>query len=159
MLVIGDPVLAAAGGGGRALVAVVVLAGAWEWAGIRAARDAAAAPRLYALGIGIAALAAWRCSRPIRAGLAAFLRVAALWWLVALALDRVRTAARRALRGRPGWLRWCWCRPGSRWRASALVEPRGQLLLLFLIVLVAAADVGAYFGGRAFGRHKLAPRV
>ena len=31
------------------------------------------------------------------------------------------------------------------------------MLLLFLIVLIAAADVGAYFGGRALGRHKLAP--
>jgi len=41
----------------------------------------------------------------------------------------------------------------------ALVEPQGRLLLLFLLVLIAAADVGAYFGGRSLGRHKLAPRV
>jgi phosphatidate cytidylyltransferase len=32
-------------------------------------------------------------------------------------------------------------------------------LLLYLLVLIAAADVGAYFGGRLFGRHKLAPQV
>jgi phosphatidate cytidylyltransferase len=39
------------------------------------------------------------------------------------------------------------------------LEPDGQALLLFLLVLIAAADVGAYFGGRRFGRRKLAPRV
>jgi phosphatidate cytidylyltransferase len=33
------------------------------------------------------------------------------------------------------------------------------VLLLFLLVLIAAADIGAYFGGRRFGRRKLAPRV
>jgi phosphatidate cytidylyltransferase len=37
--------------------------------------------------------------------------------------------------------------------------PDGRLLLLYLLVLIAAADVGAYFGGRAFGRRKLAPHV
>jgi phosphatidate cytidylyltransferase len=40
-----------------------------------------------------------------------------------------------------------------------LIEPEGRVLLLFLLVLVAAADVGAYFGGRTLGRRKLAPRV
>jgi phosphatidate cytidylyltransferase len=40
-----------------------------------------------------------------------------------------------------------------------LAEPLGRYLLFFLIVLTAAADVGAFFGGRRFGRHKLAPLV
>ena len=31
--------------------------------------------------------------------------------------------------------------------------------MLYLLVLIAAADVGAYFGGRTFGRRKLAPHV
>jgi phosphatidate cytidylyltransferase len=37
--------------------------------------------------------------------------------------------------------------------------PLGPQLVLFLLLLVWAADVGAFFAGRAFGRLKLAPRV
>ncbi len=33
------------------------------------------------------------------------------------------------------------------------------LTLLFIVMVIAAADSGAYFAGRAFGKHKLCPRV
>jgi phosphatidate cytidylyltransferase len=36
---------------------------------------------------------------------------------------------------------------------------QGRLLLVYLIAVVAAADTGAYFTGRRFGRHKMAPRI
>ncbi len=43
----------------------------------------------------------------------------------------------------------------------ALVESKAQGLnyLMSVFCLVWAADIGAYFGGRAFGKHKLAPSI
>ena len=137
-------------------VAVVVLAGAWEWAGF--AGFVTPPQRLgYTVGIGIGAWAAWRFTAD-PAGLAAFLRVTALWWL--LASLWIVFAARRGGRFAASLAGFAVLVPATIGLGRlALVEPRGQLLLLFLIVLIAAADVGAYFGGRAFGRHKLAPLV
>ena len=38
-------------------------------------------------------------------------------------------------------------------------QPQGALWLIWLLLLVGVADVGAYFTGRAWGRRKLAPRL
>jgi phosphatidate cytidylyltransferase len=137
-------------------VAIVVLAGAWEWAGF--AGFATPLRRFgYTIGIGIGAWAAWRFTAD-SAGLAAFLRVTALWWL--LASLWIVFASQRGGRFAASLAGFAVLVPAMIGLGRlALVEPRGQLLLLFLIVLIAAADVGAYFGGRAFGRHKLAPLV
>ncbi len=37
--------------------------------------------------------------------------------------------------------------------------PNGALYLLFLMLLVWCGDISAYYVGRAFGKHKLAPRI
>jgi len=39
------------------------------------------------------------------------------------------------------------------------VENRGPVLVMLLLALVWAADTGAYFSGRRWGKHKLAPAV
>ena len=36
---------------------------------------------------------------------------------------------------------------------------RGTQLVLLFLATVKMGDIGAYFGGRAFGRHKMAPRI
>lgn len=45
------------------------------------------------------------------------------------------------------------------WMAMASARIQGVNLLLSIMFLVWAADVFAYFGGRAFGRRKLAPTI
>ncbi|MDV9032746.1 phosphatidate cytidylyltransferase [Pseudomonas sp. RAC1] len=47
------------------------------------------------------------------------------------------------------------------WQGLVLLKhwPLGNGLILSVMVLVWAADIGAYFSGRAFGKRKLAPQV
>ena len=137
-------------------IMVVVAAGAWEWAGF--AGIASIAMRVaYATAVIAGIAAAWYFTGTTPA-LIVFLSCAAAWWLASV-----------------GWLVLAPGSGGPRVAAAAgfavlvpaavglgrlvVLEPRGQVLLLFLLVLIAAADVGAYFGGRSLGRHKLAPRV
>jgi phosphatidate cytidylyltransferase len=47
------------------------------------------------------------------------------------------------------WLALCWLRD----------QAAGPWLVLLLLIIIWAADIGAYFAGRAFGRHKLAPSI
>jgi phosphatidate cytidylyltransferase len=39
------------------------------------------------------------------------------------------------------------------------VSPTGRWLILYLVAVVKSSDIGAYFSGRALGRHKLFPRL
>lgn len=48
---------------------------------------------------------------------------------------------------------------GLAWLALTQAKARGVNFLLSVFVLVWAADIAAYFGGRAFGRRKLAPAI
>jgi phosphatidate cytidylyltransferase len=139
-----------------AAVMVVVAAGAWEWAGFAGiTTPARRGGYMAAVLLGIAL--AWFATVDLPAQLL-FLAVSAAWWLAALA-----------------WLVLAPVTGGPRVAAAAgfavlvpaavglgrlvALEPRGQELLLFLLVLIAAADIGAYAGGRLLGSRKLAPRV
>jgi phosphatidate cytidylyltransferase len=45
------------------------------------------------------------------------------------------------------------------WAALVALYAHGPLVLLAVMALVWVADIAAYFTGRAFGRHKLAPTI
>lgn len=47
----------------------------------------------------------------------------------------------------------------AAWLALADIKAQGGNFMLSVFCLVWAADIGAYFGGRAFGRRKLAPSI
>ena len=136
--------------------AALVLFGAWEWSAFM--RVSSTALRLmYVLASGALMVLAWAGTADHDV-LTTVLAIAALWWIgafvwIALFPTHVSPAA-AAICGMlvlvPAWI--------ALVRLHAL-NGRGPQLVLFLLMLVWAADVGAYFVGRWIGKTKLAPRV
>ncbi len=142
-------------------VAAVVMLGAWEWAnfaGISAQRGRI----VYAGVVGLALYAA--------ASIPALwvLLVAVLWWLFSVFLvagypERFmswRSPRVIALTGLlvlvPFWKAMVLVRTSS---LSLVPELSVLWVILYMLLLVWAADIGAYFAGKTWGIKKLAPRV
>jgi phosphatidate cytidylyltransferase len=88
----------------------------------------------------------------------AVLVIALLWWLVALAA--VLTYPRNISMATAAGAGFATLLPA--WGLLAFLHssgPRGPSLVLTMLVIVWATDIGAFLAGRAFGRLKLAPRV
>jgi phosphatidate cytidylyltransferase len=138
---------------------LVFTIGAWEWAGFGALRGAVARAS-YTLGVAVVLLLSWRWTdNP--AHMIILLAAASAWWVIAclwliLAPTRHRPAV-TLICGLavlvPAFVAL------ARLQISADGFARGPLLVLWLVLMVCAADIGAYFAGRTFGRRKLAPRV
>jgi phosphatidate cytidylyltransferase len=140
-----------------ALVTLLLLAaGAWEWGRLNQAPPALAVTLGGALALaGLAALfGGWKQAAP-----------PALWWgASALWLAGGAVVLRR---GPPAWpqlaapARWViglvflW----AAWLALIHAREIGINFMLSMLCLVWMADIAAYFGGRAFGRRKLAPTI
>jgi phosphatidate cytidylyltransferase len=143
--------------------ALVLVLAAWEWAGLAGLSSNVRAGYALLLGVGIACL-----------------------FLGLVKQGQVNAEAVRAILGVAcaGWailLLWVKTYPGSAaiWGGSVMrsclgvlvllpvwvaliylrFQESGSWLILYVILLVACADTGAYFTGRAFGKHKLAPQV
>ena len=138
------------------LITVAIFGAAWEWAGF--ARLTSVPARLaYAASISIVLVTVETLALDPR-WLELVLRAAAIWWLIAFAWLALRAQAGGPVAaGVVGF--FVLVPAGVGLDRLVLLEPNGRMLLLYLIVLIAAADVGAYFGGRTFGRRKLAPHV
>ncbi|WP_249976852.1 phosphatidate cytidylyltransferase [Vreelandella olivaria] len=135
--------------------ACIVLLGAWEWtnlAGVtrqnaRLQLVAAIALLMVLMWLSGAVFAIWP------------LWLAAAGWLVNLywvsrypdASQQWQATPRRLLMGL--WvLLPCWV-------GFNILRDSGVVWLLFVLLLVWCADIGAYFAGRQWGKRKLAPRV
>ncbi|WP_420468629.1 phosphatidate cytidylyltransferase [Panacagrimonas sp.] len=146
-----------------ALYAVFCVAGLlamWEWAGLMGAPASTTTGRAVVVAIcAVALLVAWF----FRQHAVWVLAAALLWWLYVL-LALLRGYPENFQHARPqasamlgfGLLMVVPTMLGL-WVLHAM--PEGALRVLFLFFLVFAADTGAYFAGRRYGRRKLAPSI
>ncbi|WP_104204781.1 phosphatidate cytidylyltransferase [Billgrantia saliphila] len=144
-----------ADGAFAAFTGVIVLLAAWEWANLAGVTMAG---RRLALVAGLAllmallwwfgaALAAW----PLWVAVAGW--ALNLYWVVhypAKSDQWGSTAARLAM--------GLWVLLPA-WVGFNVLREMGSVWLLYVLLLVWGADIGAYFSGRAWGRRKLSPAV
>lgn len=86
---------------------------------------------------------------------------AAVFWILALGVVLTYPRSRIVLQSKLAMIAaGAVALPGA-WLAlvQTAKAPQGPGLLIWLLAAVAAADIGAYFAGRRFGRRKLAPQV
>lgn len=135
------------------VLTLLVLAGAWEWSAFPGFTHYSARLGYVALiALGVAVI--WTLSH-FGADLDAVLYTAVAWWLVALVwIVLFPGAVSGASAGVAGLFVLV-----PAWLALVRLHEQGAGLMLFVLLLVVAADIGAYFAGRQFGRNKLAPRV
>ncbi len=144
--------------------ALVVGIASWEWT--RLAGFQALALRIGFVLLTLASLAALYvyidlAGTPQLERLQPVLGLACLWWAIALLWIKTypmsgalwATGPMLGLMGLlvlvPAWLA----------AVFLLSYEEGKLMLLAMVILVAGADIGAYFSGRQFGRTRLAPEV
>ena len=145
----------------RWILAVVALAGAWEWARLCGLKT----PLGLALYMGGSAVGCLMLGVLESRGAALWPAAgAALFWLAmifVLGARRSRPVAQATHAG-SAVLAAGPVLVGIAWMSLVAVHrftPDGALAALFLLALTSVADSGAYFVGRAIGRHKLAPGI
>ncbi len=139
------------------LIAVVVAIGSFEWAGLaKVSRKGRLAFSAGCTGLFVVVIWLVQAIDPARASVATIYSVSALFWVVAAPVWMVRGARIESL-------------ALTLAVGTVVVVPTGLSIvsmhyvgpgaLLMLLALVWVADTAAYFSGRAFGRHKLAPTI
>ncbi len=138
------------------LTLLMIGAAGWEWARLNGVAGGAA--------IGLGALLALACAAALWAGWAVT-APAWIWWVATLVWVLGGAWAMKA--GPAGWpsvpkeLRLAlgilalW----TAWLALANAKFAGINFILSIFCLVWAADIAAYFGGKTFGKRKLAPTI
>lgn len=140
------------------IVGAVILLGAWEWTALM---SLSAVPQRLGYVALVAVLGGLACRNLTDVRISELIMlVSLLWWIAAFVWILFYPAGlpagsrRLPLKGVVGVLVLVPAIP-----AVAMLHAMGPLWLLLLLVIIWAADTGAYFAGRALGKHKLAPRV
>jgi len=150
-----------------ALAAVIFLAGLWEWFRLADVEDTLARTVLMVANLALMVAIVWGSRLP-GGGLSFVLfklatMIGIIWWLLAglwlkhfdFASDhdthaRVFKLAAGTLAIVPAWCALAWIHAE---------RPMGHRWLFVALAIVWAADTGAYFVGRHFGKRKLSPRI
>lgn len=141
-------------------IAGAVLAGLWEWSRLSGFRSHAWRSLLLALMAALClGLWFWRGTPAGRVVIA----LGVIAWLLALLWlrDPTRYAAPS---GAHAWTKLAFALPAllPAWLALVVLHDggmRAHVWTLLALMLVWAADTGAYFAGTRYGRHKLAPLI
>jgi len=139
-----------------ALLTVLVLAGAWEWSAFLRL-PGYLYRSLYVAFLALMMPVAWHVTGTAD-GRQIILAAAVGWWLLALAW--IAFAPQRVASWSAGLAGVLSLVPA--WLALVRLRfdlPDGAQWMLFALLLVFAADIGAFFAGRRFGRLRLAPEV
>ncbi|MEQ5800840.1 phosphatidate cytidylyltransferase [Halomonas sp. H10-9-1] len=143
------------GGAFALFTAAIVLLGGWEWTNLAGIEGRGRRLALVA-GLGLAMALLWvgggiQAAWPLWLGLVGW--GLNLFWVTHYPARTAQwsSPARRLAMGL--WVLL------PAWVGLNVLRETGGIWLLFVLLLVWSADIGAYFAGRAFGRQKLAPRV
>jgi phosphatidate cytidylyltransferase len=130
--------------------------GIWEWMRLVGAGHATAVAVAAVMALVLAA--AHRLGWVAEALPAILLIAVSLWLILALVLVALHRFPQVApYRG--FYLAAGLVLPGAAWLAMAQTFEHGAWFMISVLAVIWVADIGAYFCGRAFGRHKLAPSI
>ena len=143
------------------VLALFILQGSWEWSGFM--RLSSVVTRgIYTIIAAASLLFVWFFVSRESTDWLALPVISIFWWL--LAGVWVLTYPKTSFRWSSSWLQSV---IGilvlvPTWLAVVGLHERGEqgpYLVLYLLSLIWIADSGAYFGGKRWGKHKLAPEV
>lgn len=143
-----------------ALAAILMMLGLWEWTRLVGLKGHAARAAVLLINAGLLAWLAWRGWPgvfPLVALLGAAWWLVATLWLAKMELGRADTPANRAMKLVIGSLLML-----PAWCALALLHgsgAQGPWWTLYALLLVWAADSGAWFFGSRIGGRKLCPSI
>ena len=149
-----------------ALAAVMFLVGLWEWLRLADIDDTLARTVLLLVNLLLMVALVWASRSESGGSLVLFQLMVVLgviWWLLAMIwLRHYDFASDHDTHARVFKLGAGTLAVVPAWCALAVIhasQPHGHVWLLIALAVVWAADSGAYFAGRRFGKRKLSPRI